>query len=144
MAVRYRFFLLMIAGIAPLSFCTPSANMNQGSGCQQGSEYHYLSSDPGRCSVLPACEQGTPFRNACGCGCKVERDVSGRTFCTEEQRRTHYCVEVYAPVCGWFTERSEDCTGRYCRESYANACFACKDPRVKAYTTGNCSDIKRP
>ncbi|GIX43260.1 MAG: hypothetical protein KatS3mg129_2993 [Leptospiraceae bacterium] len=58
--------------------------------------------------------------------------------CTPESKNADFCIEVYEPVCGWFTEKPSDCNDIYCRESYANQCFACKDKRVIGYTKGNC------
>lgn len=60
--------------------------------------------------------------------------------CTVESRNIQYCIELYQPVCGWFTKKPSDCTNIYCRESYANSCFACKDKRVLGFTEGKCKN----
>ncbi len=60
--------------------------------------------------------------------------------CPEDSKNIDYCIEVYEPVCGWFTNKPSDCNSIYCRESYANSCFACKDKRVIGYTKGNCKN----
>lgn len=58
--------------------------------------------------------------------------------CSSESRNVDYCIEVYQPVCGWFTEDILNCKKTYCRESFANSCFACKDKRIIGYTEGKC------
>lgn len=140
MTKSYWFLLFLFLGFSSLNLCTPAVHVTNKSGCPQSKEYRYTSTDPVRCSVMPVCEFGTPFRNECGCGCRIDaRDImAGVTRCSEVQRRVDYCAEVYAPVCGWFAVRPSDCNDGYCRESFANSCFACKDPRVKAFTSGNC------
>jgi len=58
--------------------------------------------------------------------------------CSPESKKADYCIEVYEPVCGWFTKKPSECQNLYCKESYANHCFACKDKRVFGYTKGKC------
>ncbi len=58
--------------------------------------------------------------------------------CPPDSRKVDFCIEVYEPVCGWFTEKPSDCKSIYCKESFANHCFACKDNRVIGYTKGKC------
>jgi hypothetical protein len=60
--------------------------------------------------------------------------------CPPGSRKADFCLEVYEPVCGWFTEKPSECNSIYCRESYANQCFACKDNRVIGYTKGKCKN----
>ncbi len=59
-------------------------------------------------------------------------------ICSKESKTIDYCLEVYKPVCGWFVSSPDQCISQYCRESFANDCFACKDKRVIGYTMGNC------
>lgn len=113
-----------------------------GEECPAGPEYQYKSKDSVRCAVLPVCDQGVPFRNPCGCGCRLEKGSAdlGYTACTEAQRRVDFCIEEYAPACGWFTTSPGLCSGRLCRETFANSCFACRDRRVRVFTKGGCRD----
>ncbi len=77
---------------------------------------------------------------------KIEQTINNQnaslTFkeCTNESRKVEYCIELYKPVCGWFTNNPTECKNIYCRESYANSCFACKDKRVIGYTEGKCKN----
>lgn len=140
MAKSYRVLFFLFLTFSFLNLCTPALHVTDSSKCPQSREYRYISTDPVRCSVMPVCEFGTPFRNECGCGCRIDakENMAGVTRCSEVQRRVEYCAEIYAPVCGWFTVRPSDCNDTYCRESFANSCFACKDSRVMAFTSGNC------
>lgn len=134
---------LLLAGMCLMVSCLPSSNVTSKASCPQGPEYHYVYTDRARCATMPACTAGKPFRNACGCGCRVAaEEISGVTACGEDQRNVDACVEVYAPVCGWFATSPVECRDRYCSETFANSCFACKDPRVKVFTPGNCRSTR--
>lgn len=69
---------------------------------------------------------------------KIEIQKNAVLVCSPESKKIDYCIEKYQPVCGWFVENPKDCQNSYCRESFANECFACKDRRVLGYTFGNC------
>ncbi len=59
-------------------------------------------------------------------------------ICNNQDRNIDYCIEIYEPVCGWTVSHPSECKGKYCRESFANSCFACKDKKIIGYTKGNC------
>lgn len=127
-----------------LVHCSPATSTKHkvpGGSCPRGADYEYVHEDLRLCGALPACSRGVPFRNDCGCGCHVEASAvgAGYTVCGDVQRSVKYCKEEYAPVCGWFTATPDLCAGRYCRETYANSCFACKDGRVRVFSPSNCS-----
>lgn len=69
---------------------------------------------------------------------KIEIEKNSVVVCSPESKKIDYCIEKYQPVCGWFVKNPKDCQNSYCRESFANECFACKDKRVFGYTFGNC------
>lgn len=77
-------------------------------------------------------ERGVPIHNI-----EIKKGFEYK-ICTKESKSVEFCLEVYKPVCGWFVESPEQCKDKYCRESFANDCFACKDKRVIGYTEGNC------
>ncbi|MFN3603106.1 MAG: hypothetical protein ACK4UJ_00180 [Leptonema sp. (in: bacteria)] len=67
-----------------------------------------------------------------------KKEDFGFHVCSIESKSKDFCIEIYQPVCGWFVESPIQCMNPYCRESFANECFACKDKRVIGYTNGSC------
>lgn len=62
-------------------------------------------------------------------------DKKKKIYCMPEERDGDFCIEVYDPVCGYF---SLDCNDNFCREEYSNSCFACKDENVLYYEKESC------
>ncbi len=60
-----------------------------------------------------------------------------KIYCMPEQRNADVCIEIYEPVCGYFSEES-GCEDSSCRKEYSNSCFACNDERVIYYEKGMC------
>ena len=61
-----------------------------------------------------------------------------RTECTPESRRGDACIEIYAPVCGYFDPEKIICIKEPCAATYSNSCFACLDENVRDYEPGEC------
>jgi len=61
-----------------------------------------------------------------------------RNYCTAEQRKAQYCIELYDPVCGWFDAEKVLCVKYPCADTYSNSCFACADENVLYWTAGEC------
>jgi len=57
-----------------------------------------------------------------------------RFYCTT---RTGVCIELYNPVCGWFSPDIQ-CVKYPCAQDFSNSCFACSDDNVLYYTEGAC------
>lgn len=64
----------------------------------------------------------------------------GRAYCTDDQRDTDVCTEIYQPVCGWFDPEKVVCVKYPCAVTFSNLCFACMDKNVLYYTEGACSE----
>ena len=100
----------------------------------------YIKKDPG-CPINFLCTvDKVPFSDECGCGCALKKDNSSepkRNNCTAEQKSAEVCYELYQPVCGWFNKNIE-CIKFPCADTYTNECFACKDPKVDYWTSGEC------
>ena len=72
-----------------------------------------------------------------------DRVTSNRTayqLCQEP--RPAICYEVFAPVCATLTDPLIRCVNAPCpsqlRNSYANDCKACADPKVQGFIAGEC------
>lgn len=107
------------------------------------SEKYYVSEDLQFCSQIKfLCKSGyEPFSDDKGCGCRLTPDNSGssgnKTFCTDESRGAEVCMELYAPVCGWFNSEIK-CIKYPCAQTFSNSCFACSNSNVEYYTPGEC------
>lgn len=71
--------------------------------------------------ILAGCASSTP-----GTG----NDGEGRLLTPCEEPRPGMCTMNYLPVCGVLNSGSQ--------KTYSNACTACSDPDVKAYSEGVC------
>ncbi|HIH38762.1 hypothetical protein J4460_03220 [Candidatus Woesearchaeota archaeon] len=60
-----------------------------------------------------------------------------RHDCKEKERAQDVCIELYQPVCGWYTEDIK-CFAYPCAETFSNGCFACNDMKVAYWTQGEC------
>ena len=65
-------------------------------------------------------------------------DPNKRHYCTEEQKNSDACIEIYQPVCGWNDPDKVQCIKWPCAETYSNSCFACTDKNVLYWTAGEC------
>ncbi len=109
------------------------------------SERYYISEDVGFCNQIKfLCKSGyEPFSDDKGCGCRLisEENDSGnpenKTFCADESRGADVCIELYAPVCGWFGSEIK-CIKYPCAQTFSNSCFACSNGNVEYYTQGEC------
>jgi len=60
--------------------------------------------------------------------------------CLPEQRNVDACIEIYQPVCG---QVMVECIKAPCdpvKETFANPCKACMNPRVLSYVDGECME----
>ncbi len=98
----------------------------------------YLNKDP-NCTINFLCvKDKVPFSDECGCGCQLKVNTNeSKTYCTPAQKSADFCFELYQPVCGWFSNEIQ-CLRYPCAGSYTNSCFACKDPKVEYWTSGDC------
>ncbi|MBI4117061.1 hypothetical protein HY449_04940 [Candidatus Pacearchaeota archaeon] len=108
------------------------------------SERYYVSDDVEFCKQIKfLCKpEYEPFSDDKGCGCRLIQNNSGdtsekKTFCTEESRGADVCVELYMPVCGWFSSEIK-CAKYPCAQTFSNSCFACSNNNVEYYTPGEC------
>ena len=109
------------------------------------SERYYVSEDVEFCKQIKfLCKSGyEPFSDGNGCGCKLtpEQDNSGddenKIFCNEGSRGADVCIELYMPVCGWFSSEIK-CVKYPCAQTFSNSCFACSNSDVEYYTPGEC------
>lgn len=107
------------------------------------SERYYVSDDVEFCKQIKfLCKpEYEPFSDDKGCGCRLIRDNSGssenKTFCTDESRGADICIELYAPVCGWFSPEI-NCIKYPCAQTFSNSCFACSNGNVEYYIPGEC------
>jgi uncharacterized protein len=74
------------------------------------------------------CEEWAYYRGEC-------LDIQHQ--CTESQKNAEICTLEYAPVCGWFNTTIK-CIRYPCAATYGNACQACADAKVDAWTQGEC------
>jgi phage shock protein PspC (stress-responsive transcriptional regulator) len=65
----------------------------------------------------------------------LEYNLSSEVFeCLPDMRGADFCMELYAPVCG-FKERPSNTT---IGSSFSNSCFACTNPEILFYIKGEC------
>jgi len=57
--------------------------------------------------------------------------------CTDAERGTAACIQIYQPVCGWFSPEI-NCIKYPCASTYSNSCVACKEKTVAYWTEGEC------
>jgi hypothetical protein len=58
--------------------------------------------------------------------------------CTQEQKDSDVCIEIYAPVCA---QVQVECVTTPCNpvpQTFPNGCFACSEDRVISYVDGSC------
>ncbi len=60
-----------------------------------------------------------------------------KNFCSPESRNADFCIEVYDPVCGWFSQDVK-CVRYPCAQDFSNSCFACLNEQVDYWTPGPC------
>ena len=109
------------------------------------SERYYVSEDVEFCKQIKfLCKSGyEPFSDGNGCGCKLKEDqtnsggTENKIFCTEGSRSAQVCIELYMPVCGWFSSEIK-CAKSPCAQTFSNSCFACSNNNVEYYTSGEC------
>ena len=59
------------------------------------------------------------------------------TYCNPESRNAQYCIELYKPVCGWFSPEIQ-CIKYPCAQTFGNGCVACHNSEILYYTEGEC------
>lgn len=60
--------------------------------------------------------------------------------CEPEQRNVDACIQIYEPVCA---EVNVQCIKAPCpptKETFSNACLACKNSLISKYTEGECTE----
>lgn len=81
------------------------------------------------------------FQDKKGCGCEYVGSESGnlgeKHYCTAQSRQADVCIELYLPVCGWFSQEIK-CIRYPCAQTFSNRCFACMDDKVEYWTDGEC------
>lgn len=60
------------------------------------------------------------------------------TFCNPRDRGGEFCTKIYQPVCGFFDPKKIQCIKYPCAQTYSNSCFACQNPNVSYWTSGEC------
>lgn len=78
---------------------------------------------------LPGCQFRCPTEPA---------PAPNEIVCTQEQKDTDACIEIYAPVCA---QVQVECVAAPCNpvpQTYPNGCFACSEDRVISYVEGSC------
>ncbi|MCX6226982.1 MAG: hypothetical protein NTV01_19905 [Bacteroidia bacterium] len=120
----------------------------------------------GKISTSLCCQSSGDFPNscligACGCAPSASHEVKvcdcgdGKcfdgiecvatnqiTFCNPSQRQGDVCFQIYDPVCA---KVNIQCIKAPCdpvRETFSNACEACRNSLVESYTQGECVNIK--
>jgi hypothetical protein len=56
-------------------------------------------------------------------------DSEEKNYCSEEDRAGDFCIELYAPVCGIFSDGTS--------KTFSNSCFACKE-EIEYWISGEC------
>lgn len=99
----------------------------------------------GACGCAPSASHEVKI---CDCGedkcfdgieCVVTNQI---TFCQPSQRQGDVCFQIYDPVCA---KVNIQCIKAPCdpiRETFSNACEACRNPLVESYTKGECANVK--
>ena len=107
-------------------------------------EDSYLGKSKKECFTIQfSCAPGyEPFSDDCGCGCKKILDINNTDLnvCSPESRDNDFCIEWYQPVCGWFDPEQIQCIRYPCANTYSNSCHACRDDKVKYWSSGECPD----
>jgi hypothetical protein len=62
-----------------------------------------------------------------------------KIYCTPDQKSAQVCPEYYSATCGWFNQ-SIKCFKYPCAQTFDNPCFACSNPSVDYYTSGECPE----
>ena len=107
---------------------------------------NYIKKDR-NCLINFLCIRGTQaFKDNCGCGCETNNTQSlpqqpnpepEKNSCPQSSRGAQICMELYAPVCGWFNSKIE-CLKYPCAQTFSNSCFACGNNNVDYWTNGEC------
>jgi len=94
---------------------------------------HTSTNCPSTCQVCPSCLTCDSVL------CSSEEFCASikLNYCTQEQKSAEVCPEYYSATCGWFNS-SVKCLKYPCAQTFANPCFACANPNVEYYTTGEC------
>ena len=61
-------------------------------------------------------------------------------FCNPEDREGDFCIQIYQPVCGFFNPEKIQCIRYPCAQTYSSSCFACQNPDVLYWTSGECPE----
>ncbi len=75
---------------------------------------------------------------SCTFECKGVTPKPNKVLCTQEQKKTDVCIEIYAPVCA---QVQVECITTPCNpvpQTFPNSCFACSEDRVISYVDGSC------
>jgi len=64
------------------------------------------------------------------------------TFCQPSQRQGDVCYQIYDPVCAKVNIQCIKAPCNPIRETFSNACEACRNPLVESYTKGECVNVK--
>lgn len=137
-----KWILLAIIALLVVAGCAVS-NTNPDETVSTDNGRIYTSDDQDKCALIRfMCVEGMrPFFDDTGCGCEPgllePPQDEGPTDCYLEQRDVDECIEIYAPVCGWFDE-SIQCLTYPCASTYSNSCFACQNEDVSYWTNGEC------
>lgn len=122
-------------------FLLISCTNNPASKCVYDNESKkYVGKSQEECSRIKfVCEQNREyFEDECGCGCSSKEANAEQNYCTPEQKKAEFCIEIYQPVCGWFDPEIIECIRYPCAQTFSNSCFACADEKVLYWTEGEC------
>ncbi|MEK6928599.1 MAG: hypothetical protein AABW65_01430 [Nanoarchaeota archaeon] len=55
-----------------------------------------------------------------------------KNFCSGKSRDGDFCIQIYEPVCGWYSLGTS--------KTFGNSCFACLDKSVSYWIEGECGN----
>jgi len=70
----------------------------------------------------------------------VEQIVPQVTPCSEESRSADVCIQIYDPVCATVEIQCIKAPCNAVKQTFSNSCEACRNPLVKSYTPGECTE----
>ena len=138
-----KFIILCIAGIIVIATIIASlvfVNNEPGECDYRSLNIKYYGKSVAECSNVDySCASGfRSFYNQCGCGCRAEEGYQANMTYCQDVERNRICLQVYQPVCGWFSPAEVQCLRYPCAKSYSNSCFACTDEKVEYWSEGEC------
>lgn len=63
-------------------------------------------------------------------------DLNEKNYCSSESKIIQMCTLQYEPVCGKINNFY--CVLGFCKKTFTNSCFACKDKNVNYWANGEC------